>query len=307
MGLIGAKLIFDAKACQSKGFRSRALNVELVAAGQIRQGEAVQTVSVIVDGDRQLQIFLNVLIRDVVAVGFHGNDDPLTVVVGRLGQVEDHFVLAVGHAFHLCQIGNMAVAVGGLAELAKAQLALLGRGLRGFGFFVAVVDLQLDALGRELQRHIVKGHHKGEAAGAVGRYFQILGGAVFHIGDKQLDVVAGQAHIVVVLLCDIIQGALLDGMDDHRCAAANLGVAVVIGAGGAADLIAVFRRGLAAGRSGGIDGLLDAVEDRQEFRVDPVLLRRFVKQIRFKAALCLLLRGGCVVVNTLLLALHLFA
>ena len=306
VGLIGAKLIFDAKACQSKGFRSRALNGEQVAAGQIRQGEAVQTVSVIVDGDRQLQIFLNVLIRDVVAVGFHGNDDPLTVVVGRLGQVEDHFVLAVGHAFHLCQIGNTAVAVGGLAELAKAQLALLGRGLRGFGITVAVVDLQLYALGRELQRHIVKGHHKGEAAGAVGRYFQILGGAVFHIGDKQLDVVAGQAHIVVVLLCDIIQGALLDGMDDHRCAAANLGVAVVIGAGGAADLIAVFRRGLAAGR-GGIDGLLDAVEDRQEFRVDPVLLRRFVKQTRFKAALCLLLRGGCVVVNTLLLALHLFA
>ena len=200
----------------------------------------------------------------------------------------------------------MAVAVGGLVELAKTQLALLGRGLRGFGITVAVVDLQLDALGRELQRHIVKGHHKGEAAGAVGRYFQILGGAVFHIGDKQLDVVAGQAHIVVVLICGTIQGALLDGMDDHRCAAANLGVAVVIGAGGAADLIAVFRRGLAAGR-GGIDGLLDAVEDRQEFRVDPVLLRRFVKQIRFKAALCLLLRGGCVVVNTLLLALHLFA
>ena len=307
MGLIGAKLIFDAKACQSKGFRSRALNGEHVAAGQIRQGEAVQTVSVIVDGDRQLQIFLNVLIRDVVAVGFHGNDDTLTVVVGRLGQVEDHFVLAVGHAFHLCQIGNTAVAVGGLAELAKAQLALLGRGLRGFGFFVAVVDLQLDALGRELQRHIVKGHHKGEAAGAVGRYFQILGGAVFHIGDKQLDVVAGQAHIVVVLICGTIQGALLDGMDDHRCTAANLGVAVVIGAGSAADLIAVFRRGLAAGRSG-IDGLLDAVQDRQEFRVDPVLLRHSVNQTRFKAALCFLLfRGGCEVVDTQLLALHLFA
>ena len=306
MGLIGAKLIFDAKACQSKGFRSRALNGEQVAAGQIRQGEAVQTVSVIVDGDRQLQIFLNVLIIDVAPVGFHGDDDPLGVFVSRLGQIENHFVLAVGHAFHLCQIGNHTVAVGGLLELAKAQLALLGGGLVNFAATVAVVDLQLYALGRELQRHIVKGHHKGEAAGAVGRYLQILGGAVFHIGDKQLDVIAGQAHIVVVLLCDIIQGALLDGMDDHRCAAANLGVAVVIDAGSAADLIAVFRRGLAAGRSG-IDGLLDAVQDRQEFRVDPVLLRRSVKQTRFKAALCLLLRGGCVVVNTLLLALHLFA
>ena len=194
-----------------------------------------------------------------------------------------------------------------MLELAKAQLALLGGGLVNFAATVAVVDLQLDTLGRELQRHIVKGHHEGEAAGAVGRYLQILGGAVFHIGDKQLDVIAGQAHIVVVLLCDIIQGALLDGMDDHRCAAANLGVAVVIGAGGAADLIAVFRRGFGAA-GGSCDGLQDAVQDRQEFRVDPVLGRIRFGQLNLIVFGCFFrCRAACVIVDGELVTLPLFA